>query len=481
MANVDLHGIEVRTIETPRPPLAVGGPSTVGLVGAAPGSGAGAAASLTLGAGNAAFTVTADAVGVDGNDISIAVSIEAAAAIRVVNENEIEVDVVANTTAAALVAAINMDAGASALVTAAVASGSTGAAAAAAAAKTSLAGGVDPPVPLDTPVLLTAALIEALGDEGSLPAAIRDVYRTAGSAGAVIVAVRTADDLPATLAGTRAARTGAYALLDAESRTGQRPRLLAAPGARAAAVTSALQAVATELRALGVVTVDAADAAAAVAANPELSHIAAVWPRLVVSEDGAESTRAADGLVIGHIARTDREASFAASPSNRLMLGVLRTAKPVDWQIDSRTSTANVLNVGHLMTAVRRGTGVYLWGNRLSDGGFITTRRANDLVNDRVAEATLDYLDRRVDLPFVEHIVGALNGYLRGLTVDGHIRGGRAWFDPAYNTEDTLAAGQVTFSYEITLHEIAEHIVFRASVGNLPNEVLAGVGGEQGA
>ena len=217
--------------------------------------------------------------------------------------------------------------------------------------------------------------------------------------------------------------------------------------------------------------------AAAVIAAPDLSHIAAVWPGLVISDGTAERVRPADGLVIGHIVRTDREASFAASPSNRVMLGVLRAAVAVDWQIDSRTSSANVLNVGHAMTAVRRGLGVYLWGNRLSDGEFITRRRTQDLVSDQVAGDTLDYLDRRVDLPFVEHVIGRLNGYLRNLTVQGHIRGGRAWFDPAFNTTSTLAAGQVTFSYEVTLHEIAEHIVFRASVGSLPNEIISELAG----
>ena len=36
MANVDLHGIEVKRIASPQPPLSVGPTSVVGLVGAAP-------------------------------------------------------------------------------------------------------------------------------------------------------------------------------------------------------------------------------------------------------------------------------------------------------------------------------------------------------------------------------------------------------------------------------------------------------------
>ena len=159
---------------------------------------------------------------------------------------EIQVTPAAASTAAQVIAAINADAAASALVTASLPAGSTGADAVVAVAKTALAGGVNPPLPLNTPVLLSrAALIASIGDAGSLPAAVNDVSLTAGRGGATVVVVRTADDAAATLAGVRADRTGVYALLDAESETGQRPRLIAAPGAKDAAITTALEAVAT--------------------------------------------------------------------------------------------------------------------------------------------------------------------------------------------------------------------------------------------
>ena len=475
MANVDLHGIEVKRIASPQPPLSVGATSVVGLVGAAPDA-IPAAAAVTIGAGNAAFTLTADAAGLAGDDISISITVGAALDVAVVGK-QIQVTAAAASTAAQVLAAINADAEANALVTASLPAGSTGASAVAAAAETSLDGGADGLVE-DTPTLLsTAAQIAELGSAGSLPDAVRDVFRTAGRGGATVVVVRTADDTAAVLAGARAGRTGVYALLAAESETGQRPRLLAAPGAKDAVVTTALQAVAQELRAIGIVTLAGADAAAAINANPDESHIYAVWPELVVSDGATLRTRTADGLVCGHIVRTDRQASFAASPSNRQMLGVLRPAVGIEWAIDSRTATANVLNQGNVTTVIRRGNSVYLWGNRLSDGGFITTRRAEDIISDQVAEAALDYLDRRVDLPFVEHILGRLNGYLRNLVVGGHIRDGRAWFDTAFNTQVSLSSGMITFSYEITPNDIAEHIVFRASIGNVPNEVLAGVTG----
>ena len=485
---VDLHGAEVTRITRERPPITVGASSIIGLVGSAPDAQAAASAAVTLGDGNAGVLFTAQGAGRAGNAITVALvdpQVNASALAIAVVGQVITVDLATSaagnltTTATQLETAINADAGASALVTAAATG--TGADVVAVAPATPLAGGVDTLLPLNTPVLLaTAAQAGALGDSGALPAAVRDVYRTAGQAGAAIVVVRTADDAAATLAGSAANKRGVYALLSAESVTGQRPRLIAAPGAQDDSVTTALQAVAADLHAVAVVTLTAADVAAAVTAGPDLSHVMACWPQLVVVEDGREATRPADALVCGHVARIDRQFSFAASPSNHLLQGVLRPAVGVSWTIDARTSDANTLNRGNLVTAIRRGAGVWLWGNRLSDGTLISKRRADDLIGDRLLDAVLDYLDRRVDVSFVEHVLGRMNAYIRTLVVQGHIRAGRAWFDPAHNDAQTLASAMVTFSFELSLHDIAEHILIRSSVSSIPNDIIeqltAGVG-----
>ena len=477
---LDLHGAEVRRVDRERQPVAVGPSSIIGLVGSAPDRTTATAAAGVFGEGASGIRITADAVGVAGNAITLEIedpkSNSAALAINVVGK-AIRASLATtgtgaiSTTAAQLVTAINNDAAASVLVTAEATGAGSGKMTAAAAAP--LAGGTDPVFPADTPVLLTtAAQAASLGQAGALAAAVRDVFRAAGAGGAAIVVVRTEDDAANILAGSAANKTGVYALLSAESTTGQRPRLIAAPGARADAVTTALQAVAADLRATAVVTLQAADAAAAIAAKPDLSRVIALWPEMVIVEDGAEIVRPADALVLGHVARIDRERSFAASPSNHQLRGVLRTAVPVDWTVDSRTSAANLLNRAHIVTAIRRGAGTWLWGNRLSDGTLIPRQRADDIISDQLLDSILDYIDRRVDLPFVEHITGRLNNYLRGLVVAGHIRAGRAWFDAAHNDAATLANAQVTFSFEITLHDIAEHIVIRSSVSSVPNEII---------
>ena len=478
---VDLHGAEVRKIPRERPPVTVGASSTIGLVGSAPDARIAVAAAVTLGAGDAAVTAMADVAGAAGNTISLALlnpqGNNQALAVTV-DDRAISVELATDanglitTTATELAVAVNADAVASALLT--LAAQGTGAGVVAVAPPSLLAGGLDEAFPINTPVLLiTASQAAALGTAGELAAAVRDVYRTAGAGGAAIVVVRTADDTAATLAGSAADKTGIYALLGAESHTGQRPRLIAAPGAKDASVSAALEAVAADLRAVGVITVAAASVADAVTAAPALAHLYALWPSFVIVDAGLEVTRPADALVLGHIARIDREFSFATSPSNHLLRGVIRTSQPIGWTIDSRTSEANTLNRANLTTAIRRGAGVWLWGNRVSDGTLISKLRADELINDRLLDVVLDYLDRNVDLPFVEHVVGRMNAYIRTLVVARRIRSGRAWFDGAHNSAATLAASMVTFSFELLLFDVAEHIVIRSSVASVPDDVVA--------
>ena len=380
---LDLHGAEVRKVPRARPPITVGPSAIIGLVGSAPDSQTDVAALADFGEGAAGFRVTAQTAGAAGNKISVALvdpgANSSALAIAVAGL-AITIKLATDnagaltTTATQLVTALNAHADASKLVTGAITGAGGGKVEVAPA--TALVGGLDAAFPEGTPVLITtAAQAATLGDTGALALGVRAVYRTAGQRGAAIVVVRTADDAAATLAGAPADKTGVYALLGAESVTGQKPRLIAAPGVQDNTVTTALQAVAADLAAAGVVTVDAATVAAAVAANPNLSHIIAAWPQLVVVDDG-EVTLPADALALGHMARIDGERSFAASPSNHLVRGVLRTEKPIGWAIDSRTSEANILNRAHLVTFIRRGAGVWFWGNRMSDGVLIPKRRA---------------------------------------------------------------------------------------------------------
>lgn len=480
---IDLHGAEIIALPDQGTPITVGPGSVVGLVGSAPGAAGAAAASLVIGAGSAALKVTAATVGAAGNNIRVAIvvagndtplSVAYAGDLVTVNAAT-DGGGAATSTAAQVMAAWGMVAAVTAVATVALAAGAgAGDGVVGAAAAANLIGGEDGPFPMNAPFLVnTAAIAARLGVEGELPRAIRDVYRTAGRLGAIIVGVRTPDDTEANILGTRLDRTGIYALLNASSRTGQTPNLVGTTAARGVAVTAALEAIGRDLRAIPVVALGAADPGGAIAEAESAGRVYAAWPDLVVASGGVQVERNPVGLVLGHIVANDRAHNIADSPSNRRLSNVLRTAKDVDFDIESRAATANVLSRGYVTTAINRRGGLHLWGNRLADGEVVTHRRVRYVVRTALLEYIVDYVDRNVDVPFVEHVLGRMNKFLRDRSLPGSRRlltGGRAWFDPNENTAETLGANQVSFSYDLGLFNIAEHIRFVETVTGIYNE-----------
>ena len=310
-----------------------------------------------------------------------------------------------------------------------------------------------------------AAAVNADADASSL------VTATAGGAGTGVVAAAAAAALAGGLAAIPAG-TGIYALLNAEAETELKPRLIAAPALETTAAALALETVADELRGIPVVNLDGATYSDAVAARRSLAHVYTVWPKFRVFDaaTGGVVERSAAALTVGHIVRVDSEENFAASPSNRQLQDVAGTTPSIDWQIDSRNSTANLLSRAFIATAIRRGGALRLWGNRLADGELITHRRVRHLIGDALLSFIADYIDRDLDVPFVEFVLNRMNSHLRSETLRGTILGGRAWFDAAYNTPDTIAANRVTFSFDLGLKNVAEQMTFRQSVSGVYNQ-----------
>ena len=192
----------------------------------------------------------------------------------------------------------------------------------------------------------------------------------------------------------------------------------------------------------------------------------------MVNDGGSLTTRHPAGLVLGHIVANDRRANVADSPSNRRLSDVLRTATDIDFELESRSSTANILSRAYVATAVRRPQ-LVLWGNRLANGELINQRRVRYVIREALLAYIVDYVDRNLDVPFVEYILIRMNKFLRDRSLPGSRRlltGGRAWFDPAENTAGTLSANQVSFSYDLGLFNVAEHLRFVETVTGAYNE-----------
>ena len=475
MANVDLHGAEVLSQQT-SPPIVVAGDDVVGLVGAAPNSESGVAAKLAIGVGDAAVVATAVDAGVAGNNIEVVIvhpgSASQALTITLA-ETVITVSLATDatsavtTTASQLIAAWATEADVVALATLALATGSSGADTVAPLGRTALAGGLNDFAPLNTPVaVLTAADAARLGTVGSLPAIVADAWRSGGQDSPPLIVVRVADETAANLIGSRAAGTGVYALLAAESGVGGLKPAILATGSKDATVAAALEAVADDLDATPVVSLDAADYTAAVAAKMNLSTALCIWPDFVVTDRaGTPVNRPGAAMVAGHIARIDHEVRPGASPSNWQIRGVLRTTIPIDAGVSRRNSTANLLNRANIVTAIRRRGQLRLWGNRVANGEVLARRRTRAIVRQLMLEAVTDYNDRDVDAPFIDFILEVIQLALdRQVTRGLLLPGSTVSFPTDANTPATLAADQITFDYNLRLASLSEHFIFRETV-----------------
>ena len=281
-------------------------------------------------------------------------------------------------------------------------------------------------------------------------------------------------------------RTGAYALLDAESVTGYRPRILIAPaysgvGANAPA-GAALAAVAERMRAITVVDGPNTTDTAAIAFR-KLFDSRRVYPldphvRVFDRAVAGEVTEPGSARVAGAIALNDIERGFWHSPSNRSLKGVVGTARPIDFTLGDAASTANHLNENQVATIIRAPRGGFrLWGNRAavdpdSKWTFLSVGRTMDLINDSLERAHFWAVDRNITTTYLEAVAENVNGYLAMLQGLGAIRSGSC-VPSARNTADARAAGRALFDIEFEPYTPAERLTFRVALNQGVAEEIA--------
>lgn len=338
--------------------------------------------------------------------------------------------------------------------------------------------------PLDTPVLVTGPrMAGALGDKGTL----RDAYLAAYAQGvsvAVVVrvaAVETAGspDPAATLAnvaGDATEGSGVWALLVAQSVTGQTPRILAAPGFTStpaddpvSPVTSALISVADRLRSVVVADGPNTDEADALTDREKYGsgRLYIVDPAVKVFDTVTATwgVRPASGYVAGLISKRDQERGFWWSPSNQVIQGIGGTARPISFVLSSTETEANRLNEQEVATIVRT-EGFRLWGNRTASDdplwAFLSVRRTADMIYESIEDAMLWAMDRPFSEQLIRDVRDSVQAYLDTLEARGAILGGRVWLDPELNTQATLMAGQLYLDFDIEPPAPLERLTFRA-------------------
>jgi phage tail sheath protein FI len=496
MPETFLHGAEVVEINDGPRPIRTVRSGIIGVVGTAPDSQDEVKATLTTGvvADDNALTWTAKGTGELGNKVSIKVVDPAAASQSLtvtVDTHYILVSLATNgssvitTTADLLKTAIAANTEANALVEVADTAGSDGSGLMTAFRRAYLTGGIDEAFPLNTPVLIAGDQVKAglLGETGSLPAAMEDIF---DQTGAVIIVVRVAVgvDEDATLANVAggingADYEGAWALLGAESKTGFCPRILIAPSwthqrpdSLANPVATELDSIAQRLRAIvvkdGTNTND--DDAIEDRGDYGSKRMYIVDPGVKVRNSlGELESRPASARVAGMIAKSDNERGFWWSPSNRTMNGIVGTERDVDFVLGDANSRANLLNEQEVATIIRA-DGFRLWGNRTcSDDpkwAFLSVVRTADMINDSILRAHMWAVDRNITRTYLEDVAKGVNDYLSRLKAMGAILGGRCFPSPGLNTPSSISDGKVFFDFEFTPPYPAEHITFRSKLVN---------------
>jgi phage tail sheath protein FI len=467
MSETFLHGVQVLEVDTGTRPIRTVRSSVIGLVGT--GNSTGAAASVTIGTGNASLKFVALAAGVAGNQYRIQVlndspSLPNLALAITRNGNSVTISNATNSsgnivpiTAAALRTAFNAASSVNTILRADLPPLTNGSSDYVAHAFTFLAGGIEDPFPLDTPVLVTSPTnVDAqLGAGTYLGKSLEAIYKQAG---AVVVVVRTTD-----VAGDATDLTGVYALKRAQSVLGYVPRIIVAEGASAATIED-VKSVCDSCRAIAVVGIDvnsATDATQWMDDNAN-ERVYGLWPYVNGYEDPAP-------YVAGVIAKSDNDRGFWWSPSNQEVFGITSLDSPVDFQLGDSTSLANILNEGKVTTFIRQG-GFRVWGNLTGSidakWQFLSVRRTADIINDSILANHLWAVDRNITRTYLEDVSDGVNNYLSTLTNLGAIIGGKCWPDPDLNSPDQIALGKVYFNFEFTPPYPAQTVTFRSILTN---------------
>ena len=320
-------------------------------------------------------------------------------------------------------------------------------------------GGVDTDAgtfPLDRPVLLTdvRAALAKVGTTGTLGAALAAIVDQCNP---LVIVVRVAVNVdPAQqdtlVEGTTAVNgtyTGAKALLAAEAITGVRPRILGAPGLDTHGVITALIPIAKQLRAM----IYAHATGAAVADVDTFAggfgdrEICLLWP---------ETSNGAGDMVaraLGIRAAIDQSTGWQKSLSNVVVEGIDGLSHDVSWTLSGDSGDASVLNGANVTTMIRRG-GFRFWGNRtcstIPQYAFEVATRTSQILADEIEGACFQFADQPLTAGLVKTILSNINARFRALKAIGRLIGATAWYDPALNSSEALAAGQLVLDYDFT-------------------------------
>ncbi|MBY6244027.1 hypothetical protein [Methylosinus sp. Sm6] len=332
--------------------------------------------------------------------------------------------------------------------------------------------------PVDTPVHFTtadAAMVAGAGS-GTLRQTIDAIIAEGVTASVVavvpdILAGDTADQAIAKMAGSASARTGAWALLDAQAEAGTVPDILIAPGYAHLRPASAANPIVTAYDAIcerlitPIVVADTPSADKTVAAEwaadfSESLNIVAIGQGVRVSVDGSPVVRPAAPSVAALMVATDKSLGGPYyNPGNQGLKGILGPSRAVDFSISDPDSEANWLlqrGVNSIVQLERNRTsrsvnspqGKTFWGffNTNSDPlwRLINVVRTRKAVREVIPRTLVKYIGQNLGPHLAVVLRQALVGFLNDLAAlpePAILPGAEVMWDRNLNDNATLRVG----------------------------------------
>ncbi len=280
------------------------------------------------------------------------------------------------------------------------------------------------------------------------------------------------------------------------------PKIIIAPGySQDVTVATALDAIATKVRAIALVDSPPATSAAAAITNRNIagngfasssSRTVLCYPQETFYDTGIVPTGVtlnASGTpltsqfnanavapysqwVAGAMAAKDLAQGYWWSPSNTQVNGMLGPDVQLYASILDASSDVNNLNAAGIVTVFNAfGTGLLVWGNRsaaypstTAPANFISVRRTMDVIEESVELAMLQFIDQPISNALIDAILASANAFIRSLIQRGALVAGAASFNPAENPGAQIAAGQLVFDIDVMPPPPAERITFEAFI-----------------
>ena len=332
--------------------------------------------------------------------------------------------------------------------------------------------------PLNTPVLLTnvQAAVGKAGSKGTLTASLQAI---ADQAKPMTVVVRVAEGATAAettsniIGGVTAGKyTGMKALLAAKAQLGVVPRILGVPGLDTQPVTTAMVAIAKQLR--GFVYANCNGCATkeeAVAYRNQFGarELMLHWPEFLAwsTTENKTVTVNATARALGLRAQLDRDIGWHKTLSNATVEGVTGISKDVFWDLQDTATDSDYLNSNEVTTLINH-DGYRFWGSRTCSEdpifAFENYTRTAQVLADTMAEAHFWAVDKPMHPSLVRDLVEGINAKFRELTRQGYLLGGECWYDADANEKESLKAGKLFLDYDYTPVPPLEDLTLRQRI-----------------